>query len=292
MARRWLGTMGVALALLGCGAQATATDDAAVVEALDDQDVALLDVPPCSHPLVALTKVPLTTTIAQAKTAAQTYCYDFPLSAGEVPCSDGGTLVYGRSGYVGETWWFNASGVLIGYRWSTDNGFATGCLENMWGSNGVCTDAPDVDPARTSICATPTDATDTSDAPADSGDTGGEVAPDVPADIAVAATACATQADCSATTWCDNTGCGFTLGKCQPKPIDCAGQFSPICGCDGHSYDSACTAQQAGKAIAAYAAPCLGTGCAPACASGYTCVDCASAGGQCLTPGQKCVGGK
>lgn len=281
-ARRGWAVISLLLAA-GCGAQAAPAADVAVADAAPDDEVALADAIVCSHPLAALTLVPLTSTIADAMAAAQKFCGIYPLSAGQVACADGGVAIYDNDN-GGDRWWFDASGQLIGYEWTTDNGFATGCLENMWGSNGLCTANPEASPARVSICATPTDASDASDAMPDSAD----AAIDVPLEN----TACSSQSDCGAGTWCNYTGCGFTLGQCVVKPTDCTGQFSPICGCDGHSYDSVCAAEMAGKSIAASSAPCLGSGCAPACASGHTCVDCASGGVQCLTPGQKCVAGK
>jgi hypothetical protein len=57
-------------------------------------------------------------------------------------------------------------------------------------------------------------------------------------------------AQCSASDWCDygNGGCGTgeQSGVCQARDatgFDCS---TPVCGCDGHAYRSACSAHQAG----------------------------------------------
>ena len=292
--RRWRLAVTLVLCAWGCGAQTSPPADDVAAAADAAPDTALPEAIACSHPLSELVKVPLTLSLAAATAAAQKYCGTFPKSAGAVPCPGGGTVLYGATGFVGETWWFGASGQLVGYQWDTDNGFVTGCNENRWGTPGACPENPREEPADVSICPTPADATDASDVGPDTVDSGSETTPDVASavDVPVENTLCSSQADCAADKWCSYTGCGFTTGQCLAKPSDCSGQFSPICGCDGHTYDSACHAQKAGKSIAAYSAPCLGSGCAPACATGYTCVDCASAGVQCLTPGQQCVGGK
>ncbi len=283
----------LAIAAAGCGGSATPVDDGFVDDDADTVDTAVAEVIACGHPLAELTRFPVTGSPANAIAAAQVYCGYFPKSAASVACPGGSVAIYGRNGTTGEYWWFDASGALTGYQFDTDDGFATGCLENLWGSSGLCTPNPEADPTAVSICVTPTDVFDTSDSVPDTNDSdiGADATPDA-ADLGSDNTACSSQADCAPDRWCNYTGCGFTLGQCVVKPIDCNGQFAPICGCDGHSYDSICHAQKAGASIAATSAPCLGSGCAPACASGHTCVDCASAGVQCLTPGQKCVGGK
>jgi hypothetical protein len=285
----------------GCALQSAAVDADAVADADVSKTYGFL----CQKPLSELTKFPLTATVDDAKAAAQKQCKG-AWSAASTACADGGVAVYYSTGRVSEIWWFDASGKLIGYQWNTDNGFVTGCNANRWGTFGACSETPINDAARVSLCPTPSDASDTSDSGPDSVDTGADIvdsgadtedsgtetSPDIAIDVAIENTVCSSQTDCAADKWCSYTGCGFTTGQCLPKPSDCTGQYSPICGCDSHSYDSACHAQKAGKAIAAYSAPCLGSSCTPACASGATCVDCASGGVQCLTPGQKCVGGK
>ena len=219
-------------------------------------------------------------------------------AAYRVACPGGGTSLYGQQGDSGESWWFDAAGRLVGYEaWSPAGacsdrryGFAPDCPSGP-SDVSLCTTAviPDASAVIPDASAVIPDASAViPDASAVIPDAAVEVSQDVSQTSGTPAGSCASQADCSADTWCNQTGCGFTLGQCVPRPKDCTGYFSPVCGCDGKSYDSACHAQLAGKAIAAYSAPCLGQGCAPACGSGMTCVDCGSAGVQCLAAGGSC----
>ena len=275
------------LALSGCGVTPAPAGQGAADGAVSDTYPEL-----CQYPLTSLKQFLPTLTVDEATAAAQKHCQmQTDKDVFRATCADGRTVVTWSGGYGGDTWWFDATGKLVGYRYVTDWAHDGICINNVWGEMFACDGAI----VTSAICPTPTDASDTSDTEPDAVDEGSDAAPDsldVAADIPAENTVCASQADCAADKWCNYTGCGFTMGQCVGKPTDCAGQFAPVCGCDTHSYDSACHAQKAGKSIAAYAAPCLGIGCAPACASGYTCVDCASAGVQCLTPGQQCVGGK
>ena len=254
----------------------------------------------CTYDLgeVPVNKRALTATDAQA--GAKAWCIGG--AAYRIQCPGGGVSLVGNSlsGDIGEAWWFDATGHLLGYEsWS-----AVGtCADQRY---GIAPDCP-ATPSDLSLCSAAVDAVSDSGAFDSGASDSGQTAPDVAdggsnhvpdafdtsaADIPVDNTLCASQADCAADKWCNVTGCGFTMGLCLAKPTDCTGQYGPICGCDGHSYDSACAAQKAGKSIAAYSAPCVGSGCLPACGSGYTCVDCASGGAQCLVPGGQCVGGK
>lgn len=113
-----------------------------------------------------------------------------------------------------------------------------------------------------------------------------------PADVAtrdVLGRSCGSAADCDDTTWCTHAGCGFTLGVCAARPTRCDGMWSPTCGCDARTWDSPCHAQRAGVSIAASGIACVSRSCATPCAAGTTCVDCGSAGPQCLATGRDCA---
>jgi hypothetical protein len=62
--------------------------------------------------------------------------------------------------------------------------------------------------------------------------------------------ACGLAAPCADGDYCAYAprlcGKGKRPGACQPKPRDCAGPRSPVCGCDGRVYDSECAAHAAG----------------------------------------------
>src|SRR6266545_1242958 len=57
----------------------------------------------------------------------------------------------------------------------------------------------------------------------------------------------------------DSCGVGDQLGTCTLRPTECQPDRSPVCGCDGISYDSPCQAHMAGtdvaEAICAFVVP-------------------------------------
>jgi hypothetical protein len=64
------------------------------------------------------------------------------------------------------------------------------------------------------------------------------------------------KATCSSGTYCKyadgSCGAGAAIGTCTTIPSTCAGATpSPVCGCDGKTYDSACAAQAAGISVSA-----------------------------------------
>jgi len=54
------------------------------------------------------------------------------------------------------------------------------------------------------------------------------------------------------------SGCGDddASSVCKPRPIECADEHAPVCGCDGETYESACRANLARTGVA-IDAPCL-----------------------------------
>lgn len=249
-------------------------------------DAASADARVCSHPLSDYPFASIS--VAEASKKASQNC-DY-LGGHSLACLGGITQISSSGGFVGESWWFDANGKLLAYSAFNDNDIWS-CIDDHYGPVVECgVSGSDAQAKMVALCPKP-DAS-TQDTSPDSVDSSADSSPDVTADSGKIAIMCSSQSDCPSEMWCNYTGCGFTQGTCVAKPADCSGSFAPVCGCDGHSYDSACDAQKAGKAIAAYSAPCLGSGCAPACGTGAACVDCASAGVQCLQAGGKCVGGK
>lgn len=75
-------------------------------------------------------------------------------------------------------------------------------------------------------------------------------------------TPCVASSDCAATEWCDfadGARCGGD-GVCTPRPDACVGD-TEVCGCDGITYDSECSANLAGSDVFFPAA--CGDVCAP-----------------------------
>jgi hypothetical protein len=100
-------------------------------------------------------------------------------------------------------------------------------------------------------------------------DSSSDVASETSSDASVkveAGAACSTSADCDVDSFCDYPvgTCGVkTMGTCVRRPGkgDCVKEpLSPVCGCDGKDYDSACLAALTGNSVAK-TGPCGGTSC-------------------------------
>ena len=65
---------------------------------------------------------------------------------------------------------------------------------------------------------------------------------------------CTSDIDCASTQYCQAARCG-AVGACQarPDPTTCTA-FQPVCGCDGQTYGSPCSAQANGVNVASMSA--------------------------------------
>lgn len=70
--------------------------------------------------------------------------------------------------------------------------------------------------------------------------------------------ACRSNADCAQTEICATGICEGGIGICNPRPTSCPDTDSPVCGCDGETYQNTCFATMAGVRIA-IALPCTET---------------------------------
>ncbi len=59
---------------------------------------------------------------------------------------------------------------------------------------------------------------------------------------------CATIDDCGAGSFCDKASCDDAAGTCQPLPVDCPDDHSPVCGCDRIMYFNDCLRRASGIA--------------------------------------------
>ena len=75
---------------------------------------------------------------------------------------------------------------------------------------------------------------------------------------------CTERADCPASHYCEQEGCG-EVGSCAPRPTGCVADGS-VCGCDGRTHPSACHAAAAGSSVGG--ASCATLGCEPMDATG------------------------
>lgn len=68
--------------------------------------------------------------------------------------------------------------------------------------------------------------------------------------------ACRSNDDCTATELCATGTCEGGLGVCTERPTMCPDTESPVCGCDGQTYQNVCFADMAGVRLS-IAAPCI-----------------------------------
>lgn len=69
-------------------------------------------------------------------------------------------------------------------------------------------------------------------------------------------TACRSNDDCAATELCATGLCEGGIGVCTERPTMCPDTDSPVCGCDGQTYQNTCFADMAGVRLAR-TGPCL-----------------------------------
>ena len=69
-------------------------------------------------------------------------------------------------------------------------------------------------------------------------------------------TACRSNDDCAPTELCATGLCEGGVGVCNERPTMCPDTDSPVCGCDGQTYQNACFADMAGVRLAV-TGPCI-----------------------------------
>ena len=74
---------------------------------------------------------------------------------------------------------------------------------------------------------------------------------DIQSDGPCADEACTSDAECGPTQFCDTgLSCGAGPGTCEARPDFCYRKLSPVCGCDGQTYDNPCSAHAMGVSVA------------------------------------------
>jgi hypothetical protein len=137
----------------------------------------------------------------------------------------------------------------------------------------------------------PTDALSTNDGPADQADGAAADGSGVAGDSgATAGGSCSAEMPCARALFCEPSRpadgtCGkrFAAGTCMARPTSCPTAGSPVCGCDGVTYQSDCLRQKAGIPLASSGA-CQGWEKGPISCGTMTC----GPTQVCVQPGSHC----
>jgi hypothetical protein len=98
---------------------------------------------------------------------------------------------------------------------------------------------------------------------------------------------CAINEDCGPAGLCARASCADPVGRCEARPLSCASDQAPSCGCDGVSYWNDCLRRQSGVTAsvpgqcAQGAMACGGPGKIPCELEGTTCAQLQFAKGPC-----------